>query len=250
MGSIARTAWTYTPLLLLGLLWEGISRAGVVSAYALPPLTTVLAAWWALLVDPTFYPHVLASLNRSISGLALALVLGVALGVSLAWWRGVNAVLGPIVQMFYPLPKSALIPLTIIWFGIGDRSKIFLISLGCLLPIATATFNGVRGIDRNLIWSAASLGAGRWAMIRDVAFMGAVPDILAGLRTAIALSFVLLVSSELLISNEGLGFLIRTYGDGSQYPQMFACSMTVMAIGFAADQGFRRISAHLLRWRG
>jgi ABC-type nitrate/sulfonate/bicarbonate transport system permease component len=250
MPSALRPVVTYLPLLLLALLWEGISRSGVVSAYALPPLSGVLVAWWELLTDGSFYTHVFASLGRGAAGLALALVLGVALGVSLAWWRWLNALLGPVVQMFYPLPKSALIPLTIIWFGIGDASKVFLIFLGCLLPIATATFNGVRGVDRNLFWSAASLGAGRWSLLRDVAFMGAVPDLLAGLRTALALSFVLLVSSELLISNEGLGFLIRTYGDGSQYPQMFASSMTVMAIGFAADQGFRRLSAWLLRWRG
>ncbi len=250
MASALRPVWLYTPLLLLALLWEGISRAGVVSAYALPPLTNVLAAWWSLLVDPSFWPHVFASLGRGAAGLAIALVVGVVLGVSLAWSRAVNMLLGPVVQMFYPLPKSALIPLTIIWFGIGDESKIFLIFLGCLLPIATATYNGVRGVDRNLLWSAASLGAGRWSLIRDVAFMGAVPDILAGLRTALAMTFVLLVSSELLISNEGLGFLIRSYGDGSQYPQMFACSMTVMAMGFAADQAFRRLAAWLLRWRG
>lgn len=249
MPSALRLGWTYTPLLLLALLWEGISRGGLVSAYALPPFSNVLAAWWALLVDPTFYPHVFASLGRASAGLVIALVVGIGLGVTLAWSRLANALLGPIVQLFYPLPKSALIPLTIIWFGIGDESKVFLIFLGCLLPITTATFNGVRGVDRNLLWSASSLGASRWALIRDVAFMGAVPDMLAGLRTALAMAFVLLVSSELLISNEGLGFLIRSYGDGSQYPEMFACSMTVMAIGFTADRLFQRIAAHLLRWR-
>jgi ABC-type nitrate/sulfonate/bicarbonate transport system permease component len=250
MTEALRRAWAWAPLLMLGLAWEGVSHAGIVSAYALPPLSSVLSAWWALLIDPTFWPHVLASLSRSVSGLGLALVFGIALGVALAWWRWVDALLGPVVQLFYPLPKSALIPLTIIWFGIGDRSKVFLIFLGCLLPIATATYNGVRGVDRNLLWSASSLGAGRWSVILDVGVMGAVPDMLAGIRTALALSFVLLVSSELLISNEGLGFLIRSYGDGSQYPQMFACSLTVMAMGFMADQGFRRLAAHLLRWRG
>ncbi|MCU4178345.1 ABC transporter permease [Bosea sp. BH3] len=246
---MARFAATYAPLAILALLWELVSRSGVVSQYALPPLSTILAAWGDLLADPDYYRNIVASVLRGLAGLSAALVLGIALGTSMATWRSVNLTIGPIVQLFYPLPKSALIPLTIIWFGIGDSSKVFLIFLGCFLPISTATFNGVRGVERTLIWSAASLGANGWARLRDVAVMAAIPDILAGVRTALALTFVLLVSSELLISNEGIGFLIRIYGDGSQYPKMFACTFTVMLLGFLADRCFRRLSGHLLRWR-
>ncbi|MCC7275963.1 MAG: ABC transporter permease subunit, partial [Alphaproteobacteria bacterium] len=121
--------------------------------------------------------------------------------------------------------------------------------LGCLLPIVISTYNGVRGVDRGLLWSAASLGAGRWTIMRDVAFMGAVPDILAGARAALALCFVLLISSELLISSGGLGYLIRLLGDGSQYPAMFAVILTVVALGFTADRSFQMLSRRILRWR-
>jgi ABC-type nitrate/sulfonate/bicarbonate transport system permease component len=243
------TAWSYVPLLILALAWEAISRSGLVSQYALPALTRVLSAWWGLLADPDYYFNIAASLSRGAAGLGMALIVGTTLGTAMASSRWTRLMIGPIVQLFYPMPKSALIPLTIIWFGIGSTSKIFLIFLACLLPITTATFNGVRGVDRTLLWSAASLGASRWSQIRDVAFMAAVPDILAGVQTAIALAFVLLVTSELMMSNEGLGFLIRLYGDGSQYPQMFAVSLTVMVLGFSANRGFRSFSDWVLRWR-
>ncbi|MCC7274049.1 MAG: ABC transporter permease subunit, partial [Alphaproteobacteria bacterium] len=166
---LARRLTAYAPLLILALAWEGMSRSGLISNYALPPLSRVLAAWWGLLHDPDSYGHAAVSLWRGATGLAAAAVLGVTLGTLMAWFRPVNALVGPIVQMFYPMPKSALIPLTILWFGIGHLSKIFLIFLGCLLPIVISTYNGVRGVDRGLLWSAASLGAGRWTIMRDVA---------------------------------------------------------------------------------
>lgn len=249
MRRVATGIWDYTPLLMLALAWEITSRSGAISTYALPALSTVLSAWWTLLFDPDYYYNVSASLARGAVGLSAAVAIGITLGTALATFKWVNLTIGPIVQLFYPMPKTALIPLTIIWFGIGSGSKVFLIFLGCLLPMTTATFNGVKGVERMMLWSAASLGASRWKQLWDISFRGAVPDILAGGRTALALAFVLLVTSELLMSNEGVGYLIRLYGDGSQYPQMFACSLTVMALGFTADVVYRAFTRRLLRWR-
>lgn len=249
MRSVAIKLWGYVPLFILALAWEALSRSGLVSTYALPPLSTVLLAWAQLLGDPEYYFGVGASLARAAIGLGLAVGLGTFLGTVMATWQWCNRLINPIVQLFYPLPKTALIPLTIIWFGIGNASKIFLIFLGCFLPMAMATYNGVKGVDRMLIWSAKSLGAPWWKIIRDITFRAAIPDVLAGGRTALALAFVLLVSSELLISNEGLGYLIRIFGDSSQYPKMFACSLSVMLFGLLADQGYQSLSKHLLRWR-
>ena len=119
----------------------------------------------------------------------------------------------PIVQMFYPIPKSALIPIMMIWIGFGDASKIVIIFLGCMLPVTVSAFNGARGVDVFLIWSARSLGATRGEVLREVISPAALPAILAGIRTALALSFLLLVSSEFLISRNGLGYMISNLGD-------------------------------------
>lgn len=247
---IAGVAWRYTPLVLLALVWEAFSRAGLVSAYALPPFSEVVLAWWKLLHTPSYYSNTGMSLWRGAVGFGSAIVCGLTLGVLMAWFRWANLLVGPIVQIFYPMPKTALIPLTILWFGIGHMSKIFLIFLGCLLPILLSTYNGVRGADRTLLWSAYSLGAGRTGVMWDVGLRSAVPDILAGVRTALALGFVLLISSELVIANEGLGYMIRLMGDGSLYPEMFAVIFTVMLLGFTADRAFLAFTRWMLRWRG
>lgn len=249
-AAVLEVAWRYTPLALVALTWEAVSQAGIVSPYALPPFSEVLTAWWNLLQSPSYYYNVGMSLWRGAVGFGAALLAGLSLGVLMAWFRWADNAVGPVVQIFYPMPKTALIPLTILWFGIGHMSKIFLIFLGCLLPILLSTYNGVRGADRTLLWSAYSLGAGRTTVMWDVGLRSAVPDILAGLRTALALAFVLLISSELVIANEGLGYLIRLMGDGSLYPEMFAVIFTVMLLGFTADRAFLAFTRWMLRWRG
>jgi ABC-type nitrate/sulfonate/bicarbonate transport system permease component len=239
----------YSPLLILALVWELCSRVGLVSEYALPPLTQVLGSFRWLLLETDFFTHAGTSLARAGTGLLLAMFLGVTLGTLMASFRSVNAIIGPLVQTLYPMPKSALIPLTIMWLGLGHSSKIFLIFLGCLLPIIIATYNGVRGVDRVLLWSGASLGASRFSRIVDISFMGALPTIMAGLRTSLALAFVLLVSSELVMSNEGLGYLIRMLGDGGLYPAMFAVILTVITMGFISDRLIQLLTTWVLRWR-
>jgi NitT/TauT family transport system permease protein len=167
----------------------------------------------------------------------------------MAWVLPVRIIFRPLVQMFYPIPKSALIPLMMIWLGIGDASKIVLIFLGCMLPVTVSAFNGALGVERVLIWSARSLGATRGEVLREVIAPAALPEILAGIRTALALSFLLLVSSELLISREGLGYLISNFGDGGLYNPMFAVVLTVSALGFAADRAYLAFTRWMLAWR-
>ncbi len=112
--------------------------------------------------------------------------------------------LSPLVELFYPMPKSALIPVTVLWLGFGDGSKILLIFLGCMLPVTLGAFNGARGSDRVLIWSARSMGASRLRVLWDVVLPSAMPELLNGIRTALALAFILLVSSELIVAQTGL----------------------------------------------
>src|SRR5262249_44947586 len=162
------TLLRYLPLALLALAWEGAARAGLVSVLALPALSNVVVAWIDLIKDGELVGNGLSSLYRAGVGLALSIVIGAVLGVFMAWWRPINVALAPLVEMFYPMPKSALIPVTVIWLGFGDGSKILLIFLGCMLPVTIGTFNGARGSDRVLVWSARSMGASRLRMLWDV----------------------------------------------------------------------------------
>jgi len=239
----------YSPLLLLALLWEGSARLGLVSALALPPLTDVVVSWGALLREGDLWSNAAASLYRGGVGLLLAVVLGGVLGVLMAWWRPIEALLSPLVEVFYPLPKSALIPITALWLGFGDGSKILLIFLGCMLPVTLGAFNGARGTDQVLVWSARSMGASRLRTLWDVVLPSALPELLNGARTALALAFVLLVSAELIVARSGLGYLIGFLGAGGTYDAMFAVVLTVAFLGFVADRIYQRIVDRVLQWR-
>lgn len=244
-----QTAVRYLPLLILAGLWEAVTRLGIVPRDLLPPVSAVAAAFVDMVRDGTLVSNGVQSILRGAAGLASAIVIGFLLGAGMALQPRFDAVVGPLVQSFYPLPKTALVPLVMIWFGLGDMGKIVLIFLGCLLPVTLGTYNGIRGADRVLVWSARSLGAAQRDVLMEVLLPAALPQILTGLRTATAFAFLLMVASELIIANNGLGYLIGSLGDNGAYPAMYAAILTVIALGFLADRAFAALSAHLLRWR-
>jgi ABC-type nitrate/sulfonate/bicarbonate transport system permease component len=244
-----KTVIRYLPLLILAVAWETVSRLQLVSSSALPPLSEIAIAWWDMLKSGELVTNGAASLWRAGAGLFLSIVVGATLGIFMAWWRPVNIVLGPLVEALYPMPKSALIPVTVIWLGFGDGSKILLILLGCMLPITIGAYNGARGSDQALVWSARSMGASRMRMLWDVVVPSATPELLNGIRTALALSFILLVSSELIVAREGLGYLIGSLGSNGNYDAMYAVVLTVAFIGFAADRVYQVFQDRMLRWQ-
>jgi NitT/TauT family transport system permease protein len=246
---VKHTLIRYLPLVLLALAWEAVARLGLVSALALPPLSDVLIAWWGLLKTGELITNGADSIYRAAVGLLLAVVLGSVAGVFMAYSRLVNILLSPLVELFYPLPKSALIPITVFWLGFGDGSKILLIFLGCMLPVTIGAYNGARSSEQALLWSARSLGASRLRMLWDVVVPSALPELLNGIRTALALSFVLLVIAELIASRKGLGFMIGLLGSGGVYDAMFATVLTVALLGFVADRSFQRVVRRALAWR-
>lgn len=249
VGGLWRLLWRYTPILLLALAWEAATRLDLVSPLEMPALDKVFTAWWSLLASGDLVSNGAVSLARGVAGLGLAIVVGVPLGVLMAWYKPVRTVFNPIVQAFYPMPKSALIPVTVLWLGFGSASKILLIFIGCMLPITLSAFNGARGTEQVLIWSARSLGASRTAVLLQVVIPSALPEILAGIRTSLAFAFVLLVTTELVAARAGFGYMIGWLGDGGVYDAMFAVVLTVSFLGFAADRGFLLIMKRLLRWR-
>ena len=241
--------WHYAPLVMLALVWEAVARLGIVSNLALPPLSDVALAWLHLIQSGELITNGALSLYRAGVGLAISIVFGGALGIAMAWSRPLNVLVSPLVELFYPMPKSALIPVTALWLGFGDASKILLIFLGCMLPVTLGAFNGARSSDRTLVWSARSMGASRLRMLWDVALPSALPELLNGIRTALALSFILIVSSELIVAQQGFGYLIGFLGASGSYDAMFAVVMTVAALGFAADRAYQAMATRALRWR-
>ena len=244
-----QTAIRYLPLLLLALGWELTARLHLVDSSALPSLTSVGAAWVDLIRDGELIDNGAASIYRATAGLALAIVVGGGLGMAMARVKLLDLFVNPLVELFYPLPKSALIPVTVLWLGFGNGSKILLIFLGCMIPVTIGAYNGARGSDHALVWSARSMGAGRLRMMWDVIMPSALPEILNGIRTALALAFILLVSSELIVSQSGFGYLIGYLGSTGAYEGMYAVVLTVALLGFGADRFYQLLMQWLLRWR-
>ena len=249
MQAVMRAGLRYLPLFLLALAWEAVARLNLVDTSALPPLSKVAAAWIDLIRGGELIDNGKVSLYRGSIGLLLAIFGGGGLGLLMARWRLLDIFVNPLVELFYPLPKSALIPVPVLWLGFGDGLKILLIFLGCMIPVTIGAYNGARGSDHALVWSARSMGANRLRMMWDVVIPSALPELLNGIRTALALAFILLVSSELIVSQQGFGYLIGFLGSTGSYEGMYAVVLTVAFLGFAADRVYQLFIQWLLAWR-
>jgi NitT/TauT family transport system permease protein len=235
--------------LLLAAAWEAASRTGLVPSSALPPLDKVATAWYGLAAGGDLWTNGVSSMTRGAEGLALAIVFGALIGLFMAWYRPIQVLANPIVQFFYPMPKSALIPVMVLWLGFGDASKVATIFIGSMLPITLSAYNGARGTDEVLIWSARAMGASRARVLWEVVLPSALPELLSGIRTALALTFVLLVASELIVARSGFGYMIGWLGDGGAYDSMFAVVLTVAFLGFVADRLYLMLMGRILAWR-
>lgn len=248
-GRLLNWVTSYFPLVLVAAAWELSVASGLVSDALLPRFSSVLSEAWRLAFAGSVLPHVLISLYRVGAGLGAAIVVGVLLGLWMSMWRPADLVGRAILSIIYPLPKSALMPLLVLMFGLASMSKIVLIFIGCLLPITVHALNGARGVDEKVLWSAQSLGAGALNLIFRVRLRAAMPEILAGIRMGIAFAFILLINAELIFGQDGLGYLISSTGALGSYDTMFVMILLVAAIGFLADMMFAAFSRRFLAWQ-
>jgi NitT/TauT family transport system permease protein len=214
----------------------------------LPPFLDVMAALGGLIGSGEIVPHTLASLARAGTGFLVALVLGITLGLSMARIRAVERFVEPILLLIYPVPKPALIPLFMIWLGIGDFSKITVIALACLVPVVIASFNGARSVDEMLLWSARARGTSERALLWRVVLPAALPQIAAGVRTAIAVAIIVLVSSEFISSEAGLGYLIFSYGGVGADDAMLAVVIYLALLGYLLDRLYVALLRRFMSW--
>lgn len=236
-------------LLLLLAAWEGLPRLGLASPEILPPFSVALANVGLLLREGELPRHVLFSLSRQAAGLALGVVVGVTLGVLMAWSRGVRAFFEPILTLTNPIPKAALIPLFMLWFGIGAVAKVMLIFIGTIIPIVISAYHGAADVNPNYLWSARAMGDGTWRILWRVVLPAASPQILAGIRLGLIVSLVVLVGSEMLAGREGLGWFIAFTMETGQYDLTYASMLTIAVIGFTYDRLYLILMRRLLAWR-
>lgn len=236
------------PLLLVLAAWQAASSSGLLPQSVLPSFLDVAESLIEQLRSGEIAQHTAASFARAGAGFLIAVVAGVALGLLMARRQAVERAVEPILLLIYPVPKPAIIPLFMVWLGIGDVSKVAVIALACLLPIVTATFNGARSVDPMLIWSAQARGTPERRLLWRVVLPAALPQIAAGVRTAIAIAIIVLVSAEFISSESGLGYLIFTYGGVGADAAMLAVVLYLATLGFLLDWCYLAGLRRLMSW--
>jgi NitT/TauT family transport system permease protein len=248
MRPLSRLAWRILPLVLLGAIWQVLCSFEVINAAFLPSPGAIGYALLDLFQGGEIGKNLGVTLFRSAVGLALGGAAGVWIGLMMARSVKFRAYAAPIVGGTYSLPKSALIPLFALWFGIGHVTAIAAVFLACLLPMIVNTFHGVVTTPRVLTWSAQALGTGERDLLARIYLRHALPDIFTGLRIALGFSFVLAISAEMIASSSGIGKLIFLYGENGSYDYMFAAIACVVIVAFIADRAMLFLTAYFLRW--
>jgi len=236
-------------LLALLFIWETGSRTGFISNLVLPAPSEVGTAFYDLWKSGNLWDHLSASLARLGAGWVLGTSLGIATGFAIGLFSVMRASLAPLVAAIFPIPKIALLPLFIIWFGIGEGSKVGLILFGTFFPTVIATYGGIDNVDRTLIRMGQSFGLNRWEIARKILFPGALPAILSGMRITAAIGIILIVAAELIAAEKGIGAFIQMAGSLFATDQLVAGVLVLSVLGLTVNALIGLAEKHLLRWR-
>ncbi len=235
-------------LLAVLLLWQAIAAASGLE-FLLGPIE-VAKHFIAALGGAELYANIGASLGRALPGFAIGSALGIALGLAAGVARGLDRALSPVIFLTYPVPKIVMLPLFMIWFGIGDLSKVLIIALACFYPVFINAYYGARATQKVLVWSAMNMGAGRWRLFRRVVVPSALPQIFAGLRVSLALSFIVMFAAEMINARSGLGQMIRVAENSLRFDLMYVSLVAIAILGFAADWLLGAARKRALAWQG
>jgi ABC-type nitrate/sulfonate/bicarbonate transport system permease component len=236
-----------SPICLL-LAWEAASRLGWLNTLLFPPPSRAFADLVVLIANGYLAKSLYASLFRVVCGFAIAVTMGVALGATMARIRLVNELLDPLVELIRPISPLALYPLAILWLGIGDGSKIFIIALAASFPVILNTFAGVRGIDANLFRASRSLGASELELFKGIVLPGSLPHIFTGVRLAWGISLIVVIAAEMVGAPSGLGYMVLDAQQTFRTERVFAGIIVIGLVGFLTDLGFRLLRRRMMPW--
>ena len=245
-AALRRGVWPLVTIGALLALWQLIG-VGARQSY-LPPVSAILPELGQLFRSGDIWREIGWSMARLAAGFALGLALGVPLGLVSGRVRAVDDFVRPILALFYPIPKAALIPILMLWFGAGDFSKILIIFLSVSLPLVYHGYQGAKSVDEKLLWSAAAMGTGRARQLTRVILPAALPEILLGTRVGIVIGVIVMVSSEMIVRQNGVGYYLFNALDMAQYNLVYAVIVIVSVLGFGLDWLFERVRRRLTFW--
>jgi len=246
-GEILSYRPIYSVLALL-IAWEVASRLALINPYFLPPPSIVIERAYQILLGEKLLQHLAGTLLRSLAALALCIAIGVPLGVAMARIAPVRWFFDPLISLGLPVPKIALWPIFVLWFGFFDTSKILLTAFACAFPVVSATYLGTRNVDKFVVWSALNLGTGPHRLLWKVVFRAAAPEILTGIQTVLPIAIIIVVLTEMLSGGTGLGAMIMYAGRFADIKTVLVGVLAASLMGYAMIKLFEQLRRRLLAW--
>ncbi|EJN13402.1 ABC-type nitrate/sulfonate/bicarbonate transport system, permease component [Bradyrhizobium sp. YR681] len=249
MTSLAAAARRAAPVFAcIGLLaaWQVASLA--LKNDSFPTAIEAIRAIPDILGDKESLINILASLRRMAIGFAIAVLVSIPLGLLMGRSRAVAAFFNPLLMVIYPVPKAALMPIIMLWLGVGDITKTLVIFLGVSLPVIYHSFEGAKAVEEKMLWSGAAMGLSSVQRLVRIVLPAALPEILTGCRTGLVLALITMITSEMIARQSGAGNILFNALDMGQYDTVFAMIIIVGAMGICLDAIFERVRARLVRW--
>jgi NitT/TauT family transport system permease protein len=226
--------------------WELIARR--IGIDSLPSPWEALREVPVILGDGESLLHILASLRRMAVGLLLALLFAIPVGLAMGRSRLVASFFNPLMMVIYPVPKAALMPIIMLWLGVGEAAKILVIFLGVSLPVIYHSYQGARAVEEKMLWSAAAMGMSARARLLRVVMPAALPEIMVGVRTGLVLALITMVTSEMIARQSGIGNILFNSLDMAQYPTVYGMILVIAVLGFVLDAAFQALRGALVAW--
>jgi len=243
-----RMLYLISPIGLL-ILWQLLLMAGIGDRRFIPAPTDIAVRFWTLIRNGELAMHTGVTLVRVFAGFVIGAIPGVAVGLLMAMFKPVRIFFDPLIAALFPIPKIALMPLLLLAFGFGDASKIALVAIAVFFPVIVNTYTGASNIEKNYWDVAKNYGASQWVMFTRIVFFGALPMIFAGLRIALAVSFIVLVAAEFVATKSGLGYLIWNSWELLQVDIMFVGIVTIGIIGLITSVLFQELERWAIPWK-
>jgi NitT/TauT family transport system permease protein len=227
-------------------LWQIAST--IMSTDSFPTALQAIRAIPSILGDREALVNIAASLRRMAIGLSLAVACAIPLGLMMGRIRGVASFFNPLLMVIYPVPKAALMPVIMLWLGVGDLSKTLVIFLGVSLPVIYHSFQGARAVEEKMLWSGAAMGLSAAQRMVRIVLPAALPEILTGCRTGLVLALITMVTSEMIARQSGAGNILFNALDMGQYDTVFAMIIVIGAMGIILDAAFEKLRGSLVKW--
>jgi NitT/TauT family transport system permease protein len=237
------------PLLAVaGLLGIWQVAALILSTDSFPTALEALRAIPSILGDKESLINILASIRRMAIGFGVAIMVSIPLGLMMGRSRGVASFFNPLLMVTYPVPKAALMPIIMLWLGVGEVAKILVIFLGVSLPVIYHSFQGAKAVEEKMLWSGAAMGLSAMQRMIRIVLPAALPEILTGCRTGLVLALITMVTSEMIARQSGAGNILFNSLDMGQYDTVYAMIIIIGAMGIGLDAAFEKLRARLVRW--